>query len=45
MVGIVDRSVRLEGESIQVDIYLHEMLTLQGWWHRVSENSNDFMVA
>jgi hypothetical protein len=37
MVDLVEKRLKIEGLPIKLDLYLHEMLTLRGWWHRFTE--------
>ena len=45
MVELVEGRVEVHGGFLKVEEYMHEMLTLKGWWHRVNEDLNDYLTA
>ena len=45
MIDLLEKRLKLEGQPIKIELYLKEMLTLSGWWHRFNENANDYMIA
>ncbi len=42
MVDLLEGNLQVEGETITVEQYLNEMLTLRGLWHRLNESLADW---